>query len=152
MTVPPITLDAHRNHAFNIADWVGNVEGFEEGSLEVLYHDASMALGAQETITDSNHSVSFDVHLQEPMDFMSTRADGLWWALDDNQAEAEVFIANTRATQTVVTPTFYVGGVGYQGDALPLNGHESDVIDIQQSLQKLHLSTPAVGIFTAQTF
>src|SRR2546430_7185895 len=76
-TVPPITLDAHKNHAFNIADWVGNVDGFEEGSLEVLYHDASMTLGAQETITDANHSVSFDVHLQEPMDFMSARADGL---------------------------------------------------------------------------
>jgi len=145
LTVPPITLDAHKNQAFDIADWVRNADGFEEGSLEVLYHDISMALGAQETITDANHSLSFDVHLQEPMDFMSSRVDGLWWALDDNQTDAEVFIANTRATQTVVTPIFYIGGAAQQGDAVTLNGRESNVIDIRKSLQSLHLSTPAVG-------
>jgi len=115
------------------------------GHLEVVYHDISMALGAQETITDANHSLSFDVHLQETMDFISPRVDALWWALDDNQTEAEVFIANTRATQTVATPTFYVDGVAYQGEAITLNGRESSVIDIKQSLQRLHISTAAVG-------
>jgi hypothetical protein len=149
LAVRPITLDGHKNHAFNIADWVHSAGGgFEEGSLEVFYHDGSMALGAQETITDANHSLSFDVHLQEPMDFMSSRADGLWWGLGDNHAEAEVFIANTRSTQTTVTPTFYAGGVAHQGEAITLNGHESDVIDIEKSLKKLHLSTTAIGGIT----
>jgi hypothetical protein len=107
LPIPPITLDGHKNHAFDIGEWVQNVGGgFEEGSLEVFYHDASMALGAQETITKASHSLSFDVHLQEPMDFMSSRADGLWWALDDDHAQAEVFIANTRSTQATVTPIF----------------------------------------------
>lgn len=108
LAIPPITLGAHQNHGFDIADWVhGAGGGFEEGSLEVFYHGPSMAMGAQETITDANHSLSYDVHLQEPMDFMSSRADGLWWALDDEHAESEVFIANTRATQTTVTPILH---------------------------------------------
>jgi hypothetical protein len=145
LTIPPVTLGPHQNHGWNVADWVRNVGGFEEGSLEVFYHGPSMALGAQETVTDANHSLSYDVHLQEPMDFMSPRADGLWWALDDNQTEARVFIANTSATQTAVTPTFYLGGTAYQGDAITLSAHESDSIDIDKSLKKLHLSTPAVG-------
>ena len=145
LIVPPITLDGHRNHGFDVADWVRGADGFEQGSLEVFYHDISMGLGAQETITDVNHSLSFDVHLQDAMDFMSSRVDALWWALYDNQSEAEVFVANTHATQTVVTPTFYVNGVAYQGEAITLNGRESDVIDIKQSLHKLHVSTAAAG-------
>jgi len=145
LIVPPITLDGHRNHGFDIADWVRSVDGFEQGSFEVVYHDISMSLGAQETVTDANHSLSFDVHLQETMDFMSSRVDALWWALDDNQTEAEVFVANTRATQTIATPTFYVNGVAYQSEAITLNGRESNVIDIKQSLQRLHVSTAAVG-------
>ena len=145
LAISPVTLGPHQNHAWDIADWVHGVGGgFEEGSLEVFYHDASMALGAQETITDANHSLSYDVHLQEPMDFMSSRADGLWWALDDNH-DADVFIANTRATQTTVTPIFYIGGVAHEGEPITLNGHESDVIDIEKSLKKLHLSTSAIG-------
>ncbi len=76
---------------------------------------------------------------------MSSRADGLWWGLGDNHAEAEVFIANTRSTQTTVTPTFFIGGTAHQGDTITLNGHESDGIDIGKSLQKLHLSTTAIG-------
>ncbi len=83
LAIPPIALGPHQNHAWNVADWVRNVDGFEEGSLEVFYHGPSMGLGAQETVTDANHSLSYDVHLQEPTDFMSPRADGLWWALDD---------------------------------------------------------------------
>jgi hypothetical protein len=145
LAIPPMTLGAHQNHAWNIADWVRNVDGFEEGSLEVFYHGPSMALGAQETVTDASHSLSYDVHLQEPMDFMSPRADGLWWALDDNQTEASVFIANTSAAQTTVTPTFYLGGTAYQGEAIALNAYESDSIDVDKSLKKLHVSTPAVG-------
>ena len=145
LAIPPITIDGHKNHGFDIADWVRNVDGFEEGSLEVFYHDASMAMGAQETIIDANHSLSFDVHLQEPMDFMSPRADGLWWALGDSNTNAQVFIANTRETQTTVTPIFYLDGVAHQGDAIILNGHESDVIDIKKALKKLHLSTTAIG-------
>src|SRR6266704_3864377 len=58
LAIPPITLDGHHNHAFNIADWVRDGDGFEEGSLEVFYHDLSMAMGAQETIVDPYHSVS----------------------------------------------------------------------------------------------
>jgi len=139
LAIPPIALGPHQNNAWNIADWVRNVDGFEKGSLEVFYHGRSMALGAQQTVTDASHSLSYDVHLQEPMDFMSPRADGMWWALDDNHAEAEVFIANTSAAQTTVTPTFYVGGVAYQGEAIALNGHESDSIDIDKSLKKLRV-------------
>ena len=136
LAIPPITIDGHKNHGFDIADWVRNVDGFEEGSLEVFYHDASMAMGAQETITDANHSVSFDVHLQESMDFMSPRADGLWWALGDNNTNAQVFIANTQATGTTVTPLFYLNGAAHQGETINLNGHESDVIDIEKGAQE----------------
>jgi len=139
LAIPPITLGPHQNHAWNVADWVRNVDGFEVGSLEVFYHGPSMGLGAQETVTDANHSLSYDVHLQEPMDFMSPRADGLWWALDDDHAEAGVFVANTSATQTTVTPTFYVDGAAYQGEAITLDGHESDSIDIDKSLKKLRV-------------
>ena len=138
LTVPDITLGAHQNHAFDIAGWVNGTDGFETGSIMVVYQGHSMELGAQETITDANHSLTFDVHLQEPMDFMSSAADGLWWALD-NQTTAEVFICNTSATQVIATPTFYVGGIGFQGDAIILAGHESDSIDIKHSLSKLHV-------------
>jgi|GEM_PF-1362957 len=153
LAIPPITLGPHQNHGWNIADWVRHEHGFEEGSLEVFYRGPSMALGAQETVTDVNHSLSYDVHLQEPMDFMSPRADGMWWALDDNHEEAEVFVANTSATQTTVTPTFYVGGTAYQGEAIVLNGHESDSIDIDKSLKKLrvHGDTSVGGISLTYT-
>jgi hypothetical protein len=134
-----ITLGSHRNHGFNIADWIGNLEGFDEGSVAVFFHGPSMALGSQEIITDAEHSLNFDVHLKESHDFMSSRVEGLWWNLD-NQTDAEVFIANTRATLTTVTPTFYVGGAAYQGEVIALDGHESEAIDIKQSLNRLHVS------------
>jgi len=70
---------------------------------------------------------------------MSSRGDGLWWALDDNNTNAQVFIANTRTTQSTVTPVFYVGGAAYEGDPMVLNGHESDAIDIKQTLNTLHV-------------
>ncbi len=43
------------------------------------------------------------------------------------------------------SPIFYVGGVAHEGDAIALKGHESDMIDVDKSLKKLHLSSPAVG-------
>ena len=149
LTVPDVTLDAHKNHAFDLADWVHDAGGgFEEGSIMVVYQGHSMELGAQETITeitDSNHSLTFDVHLQEPMDFMSAKADGVWWTVD-NQTDAEICLANTAPTQVVATPTFFVGGIGYQGEAITLNGHESDSINIKQSLNRLHVNgNTAVG-------
>jgi hypothetical protein len=104
-----------------------------------------MGLGAQETVTDANHSLNFDVHLTEDMDFKSSRIDGLWWALDD-KSEARVVIANTRANGTSVIPTYFVGGIEYQGEAINLGGHESTLIDIEKALRKLHVQdVPSLG-------
>src|SRR2546430_427659 len=76
--------------------------------------------------------------------------DGLWWGLED-QTDARVFIANTRVTQTIVTPTFYIGGVAHQDEPVVLNGHESDVIDIGTQLKKFHLSAAVGGISLSYT-
>lgn len=134
-----IKLGPHQNHGFNIADWIGNRVGFDEGSLVVFFHGPSMAMGAQEIVTDAEHSLNFEVHLSEYDDFMSSRVEGLWWALD-GQSEAKVFVTNTRATNTSVTPVFYVRGVAHQGESINLDGHETTMIDIEQSLEKLHVS------------
>jgi len=100
-----ITLGAHKNHGFNIAEWAAGHDGFEEGSLLVSYHGRSMTLGAQETVTDITHGLNFDVHLSEYDDFMSSRVEGLWWGLD-HQCDARVFIANAEDSLTTVTPFF----------------------------------------------
>jgi len=133
-----VTLEPHRNHGYNIADWIAEQEGFEEGSALVKYHGKSMTLGAQETITDASHGLNFDVHLSEYDDFMSSRVEGLWWGLE-NQSEAQVFIANTEENTTTVTPTFYVNGIQYDDQPLSIGGHQSSSIDIEHALHKLHV-------------
>jgi hypothetical protein len=150
LTVPDITLEPYKNSSWNIADWIGNADGFETGSIEVLYHGLSMGLHAQETVTNQSQSLSFDVHFEEAMEFMSSTVDGLWWALDD-KTDAQVFVANTKVAQTIVTPTFYVGGLAHQGEQIVLNGHESDVIDINKELKKLNLSATIGGISLTYT-
>lgn len=133
-----ITLGPHKNHGYNIADWTQGHGDFDEGSLLVFYHGRSMTLGAQETVTDTTHGVNFDVHLSEYGDFISSRVEGLWWSLV-HQTEAQVFIANTKNNHTKVTPYFYLAGNQYQGDQIDLAGHETDSIDIEKSLKKLHV-------------
>ncbi len=150
LIVPDIALEPYKSGSWNVSDWIGRTEGFETGSLTVLYHGLSMGLHAQETVTNQNRSLSFDVHFEEAMEFMSSTVDGLWWALED-QSDARVFIANTRVTQTIVTPTFYVGGVAHEGEQLVLNGHESDVIDIEKELKKFHVTATIGGISLSYT-
>ena len=117
-----ITLGPRQNHGFNIADWIGNRNGFDQGSLVVFFHGPSMALGVQEIITDAEHSLNFDVHLTEYDDFKSNRAEGLWWTLKE-ESEAKVYIANTRDSASNVTPVFYVRGESHQGETINLAGH-----------------------------
>jgi hypothetical protein len=133
-----ITLGPHKNHAFNVADWIVDHDGFEEGSLVVFFHGLAMALGAQEIITDAAHGLNFDVHLTAYDDFESPRVEGLWWALD-HQSEAKVFFANTKTSHTRVTPFYYVSGTEYRGDSVDLDGHESSSIDIEKELKELHV-------------
>lgn len=133
-----ITLGPHTNHGFNIADWIHGHGDFDEGSLEVFYHGKSMTLGAQEIVTDANHGLNFDVHLSEYDDFMSSRVDALWWALD-SQSEAIVFVANTEDEATKVTPYYYVNGTEYRADPMDLGAHETGSIDIGKALKKLHV-------------
>jgi hypothetical protein len=150
LNIAPITLEPYKNNSWNIADWISNKHGFETGSLTVTFYGLSMGLHAQETVTNREHSLSFDVHFEEAMEFMSSSLDGLWWALDDH-TEARVFIANTKETQTVVTPIFYVEGVEHQGDLVVLNGHASDYVDIDKELKKLNLSAAQGGISLSYT-
>src|SRR6266404_4220462 len=150
LNVPPITLEAYKSRSWNVASWIGATEGFDEGSLTVVYNGLPMGLHAQETVTNRERSLSFDVHLEDAMEFMSSTVDGLWWGLDD-RTEAKVFIANTRATDTTVTPTFYVGGLAHQDEPIVLKAHSSDVVDIGKDLKELHLSTSSGGISFSYT-
>lgn len=150
LNISPITLEAYTSNSWNIADWVRNADGFEEGSITVTYYGISMGLHAQETVSNGQRSLSFDVHFEDAMELMSSTVDGLWWGLDD-RTEAKVFIANTRATQTTVTPTFYVAGVATQGDPIILDPHASDAIDVGKALKQKHLTPTLGGISLSST-
>jgi IPT/TIG domain len=145
LNISPITLEAYTSRSWNIADWVRNANGFEEGSVTVTYFGLAMGLHAQETVSNKQRSLSFDVHLEDTMELMSPTVDGLWWGLDA-RSEAKVFIANTRATQTTVTPIFYVAGAGHQGEAIILDPHGSSAIDIGKALKQLHVPATLGGI------
>jgi hypothetical protein len=150
LNIAPITLEAYKSRSWNVADWIGDTEGFEEGSLTVSYNGLSMGLHAQETVTNRERSLSFDVHLEDAMEFMSSMVDGLWWELDD-RSEAKVFISNTKATETTVTPIFYVAGLAHQDKPIVLKAHASDDIDIGKELKELHLSSASGGISFSYT-
>ena len=132
--------------SFNIADWLAasNGEKFSEGSLEIFFHGPGMGIGGQLVITDERHGTSFDVPFTEGMEFSSSRLDSLWWSLDD-KTQAEVFLANTKSSQIIVTPTFYVGGSGIESEPIVLEAHESKTLDIGQALRKLRAKQEAAG-------
>lgn len=149
LVVPEINLASNVNRYFNVADWLStaDIEDFSEGSLEVFFHGPSMGIGAQLVVADQDHGLSFDVFLTEDMDFDSSRLDSLWWSLDD-KTQAQVFLANTKLSKLIVTPTFYVRGVGIESDPIILDSHESETLDIGQALNKLKVkqSTATGGI------
>jgi hypothetical protein len=150
LAVPEITLGPYKSRSWNVADWISDVKDFEEGSLTVSYNGLSMGLHAQETVTNRSHSMSFDVHLEDEMESMTQTMDGLWWGLE-GQTDARVFIANTRATQTSVTPTFYVAGVAHQGEPIMLEAHASHIFDLGKELKEIHLSSTSGGISFSYT-
>ncbi|MBZ5553846.1 MAG: hypothetical protein LAO21_14075, partial [Acidobacteriia bacterium] len=77
LAVPEITLNPHESRYFNVAEWLtgddGDMDDFSEGSVEVFFHGISMSLGAQLVVSDERRGLSFDVHFDEDMDFVSSQ-------------------------------------------------------------------------------
>jgi len=142
--IPEMTLPANSNKRIDLSQRITDdeLDGFEEGSVEIFFHGASMGIGGQLAVYDYRHSLSFDVPFTEMMNFNSSQVESLWWGLD-HKAQAEVYIANTESVQTVVTPSLYVGGHIYQLDAIGLEAHHQEIINIGKELKKLKMESAA---------
>ena len=146
LPIPVISLPPIQISTFDIANWLAasNAEKFSEGSLEIFFHGPGMGIGGQLVITDERHGTSFDVPFTEDIEFSSSRLDGLWWSLDD-KTQAEIFLANTKSSQIIVTPNFYIDGRGIESEPIVLEAHESKTLDIGQALRKLRAKQEAAG-------
>ena len=147
LAIPTIKLAPASNQFFNLADWLTAKpsDDFSEGNLEIFYHGPSMGIGGQLTVKNGSQSFSFDVPFSDAARFASSQVEGVWWALD-NQATAEVFVTNITTTPTKVVPVFYVGGDAIEAEPIVLDAHQSEVIDIAQTLNKLKAKQiPAIG-------
>lgn len=149
LAVPEITLNPHESRYFNVAEWLtgddGDMDDFSEGSVEVFFHGISMSLGAQLVVSDERRGLSFDVHFDEDMDFVSSQLESLWWGLND-ETTALVFLTNTRQSRITVTPTFHVGGESLESESIVLGAHEMQTLDITEALKKLKVKRiPASG-------
>ncbi len=147
LAIPTIKLAAASNQFFNLANWLtaNLADDFSEGNLEIFYHGPSMGIGGQLTVKNGSQSFSFDVPFSDAARFASSQVEGVWWALD-NQATAEVFVTNSTTTPTKVVLTFYVSGEAIEAEPIVLDAHQSQVIDIAQTLNKLKAKQiPAIG-------
>ena len=147
LAIPLIKLAPASNEFFNLAQWAAakSTDDFVEGNVEVSYHGPGMGIGAQLTVKNDSQSFSFDVPFSDAASFASSQVESLWWALD-NQATAEIYVANTTTALTKIVPTFYVGGEAVEADPIILDAHQSEVIDIAQTLTKLKAKqVPLIG-------
>ena len=135
-----VTLTPAQTKFLNIRDLMSpeQLGAFSEGSVEVYFHGPAMGITGQLSVIDDRHNRSFDVLLREDGMFTSSKLDGLWFSLD-NQTTVEVFLTNTRAHPTTVTPIFYVNEEEFAAQPLTLDSHVSETIDVGQLLQKLRV-------------
>ena len=147
MAIPPIKLAPANSQFFNLTDWLAakSVDDFSEGNLEIFYHGPGMGIGGQLTVKNDSQSFSFDVPYTDAARFASSQIDSVWWALD-KEATVEIFVTNITNISTQVVPIFYIGGNPIEAEPIVLQAHQSEVIDIAQTLNKLKAKQiPAIG-------
>ena len=108
ITVKPFTLDPRQQLTINIAQWLAESSApanVTHGSLVVGY-DAPQAyyLGAQVTIVDQSHSLSFDVPAEMPMGFVSSQLEGIGW--QEQGSDSLVIVTNTGDDRLMATISF----------------------------------------------
>ncbi len=122
LALPDVLLQPFQNKAVSLKALTSQSSDpvrFQEGSVQVTFTGPSMGIGAQLTIADVVHGVSFD--MEPPMGLASARLEGLWWSIDQNTS-GEVMISNTSALNVNANLTLEWKGTAYPPRAIPLGG------------------------------
>lgn len=139
-----VILQPDLHAALRISDLLGQVERrgrFQEGSIDVRFNGSPMDLGAQLTVSDAKHGLSFD--MEPPMAFKSSTLEGLWWSLD-GKTSGQVMLSNTASRNLDLQVN-----VEWQGNLIPaqpisLSAHETVILKIEELLKDVHVN--ATGI------
>ncbi len=97
LPLPDVFLQPDAHVTLRMSDLISHVGRrgqFQEGSIELRFSGSPMDLGAQLTVSDVKHGLSFDV--EPPMMFKSSTLEGLWWSLDSKTTGA-VMLSNTTS-------------------------------------------------------
>lgn len=144
LPLPDVFLQPDLPAAFRISDLITHAESrgrFQEGSIELRFTGSSMALGAQLTVSDMQHGLSFD--MEPPMTFKSSTLEGLWWSLN-NKTRGQVMLCNT-GSQTLDV----LENIEWQGRIIPahpisLTPHQTIVLDIDDLLKQVNIKSKGI--------
>jgi hypothetical protein len=124
----PVTLAAGEMRGFDLRGAAPS-NGFEEGSVQVLYQGVNLELGGALNAVDASRGLIFGQELTEPAtSFASSRLEGVWWR-PTKAAKLELAVSNT--TDDPLTAKVGFTGVSPRQKApvrIALRPHETRVL------------------------
>jgi len=127
----PVTLAAGEMRGFDLRG-AAPPNGFEEGSVQVLYQGVNLELGGVLNVTDQRRGLIFDQELTEPAtSFVSSRLEGVWWR-PTKTASLKLIVSNT--TDDPLTAKAGITGISPRQKAparIALRPHETRVLKPQ---------------------
>jgi len=142
--LPDVFLQADTHAALRLSALIAHVETrglFQEGSIEVRFSGAPMDLGAQLTVSDVKHGLSFD--MERPMMLTSSTLEGLWWSLD-TKTSGQVMLSNTTSQNLNVQENVDWRGRPIPAHAISLSAHQTIVLDLEDLLKELDIKANGI--------
>ena len=147
----PVTLAAGEMRGFDLRG-AAPPNGFEEGSVQVLYQGVNLELGGVLNVTDQRRGLIFDQELTEPAtSFVSSRLEGVWWR-PTKTASLKLIVSNT--TDDPLIAKAGITGISPRQKAparIALRPHETRVETIRRAYRgsrRCHVRRPSRSVRT----
>ncbi len=145
--LPPsdLSVQPNRSATLRLSDIITRMraEGkFQEGSVEVRFNGPRLAIGAQLTVSDLKHGVSFDMEPPLP-NFKSSTLEGLWWSLDE-KTSGQVMLSNTTSQSLTAQMNVQWRGVAILTQPLSLSSHQTIVLEVEKLLKDAGADTKGI--------
>ncbi|MDQ6651366.1 MAG: hypothetical protein M3Y84_01345, partial [Acidobacteriota bacterium] len=142
--LPDISLAPNLNTALRLSELIAKSEDrgrFHEGSIVVSFNGEPMSLGAQLTVSDVQHGLSFDMGPPKP--FKSSTLEGLWWSID-RKTKGQVVLCNTTNQGLGIQINLEWQGHVIPARVLSLSAHQTIVLEIEDLLKQLDIKAKGI--------
>lgn len=144
LPLPDVSLGSDFHIALRLSDLIAKAQSgsrFQEGSIELRFNGNMMDLGAQLTVSDAKHGLSFD--MEPPMAFKSSTLEGLWWSADI-KTRGQVMLSNTTSTDlNLLMNTEWHGSV-IPAQPISLSAHQTVVLEIEDLLKNIDIKAKGI--------